>query len=189
MLQNDSIDCLIEYMKSHQKAAGLTVRQYAELANVTENTINNIYYKKVDSVKIDIAARLVHVVGGSLDEVFGIGPASSQEPASAPQPLPAPSAVDSEKHIEAMNRVHQREMEALQKAHDRETQALLAAHASENNARDQHLADVRKGRAMWCVVACALMLVICGWLVWDLTHPNAGLIRYAQSMGIIGRFG
>lgn len=192
MLQNDSIDHLIDYMKTHQKAAGLTVKQFAELACVTENTINNIYYKKVDSVKIDIAARLVHAVGGSLDEVFGIGPAASsnqnitsiqiQQPSSPPQ-------YDTNAFVEGMKAVHKREMEALQAAHDRETQALIDAHRAENKARDEHLADIRKGRTMWCVMACVLTAVICGWLIWDLSHPNAGLIRYAQSLGVIGRFG
>lgn len=196
MLQNDSIDHLIEYMKSRQKAAGLTVRQYAELANVTENTINNIYYKKVDSVKIDIAARLVHAVGGSLDEAFGIG-ASADSSFSNQQNItsiqiqqPAVSSqYDANAFVEGMKAVHKREMEALQAAHDRETQALIDAHRAESQARDEHLADIRKGRTMWCVMACVLTAVICGWLIWDLTHPNAGLIRYAQSLGIIGRFG
>lgn len=195
MLQNDSIDHLIDYMKSRQKAAGLTVRQYAELANVTENTINNIYYKKVDSVKIDIAARLVHAIGGSLDEVFGLGASAEsssnqnitsiqiQNPAS-----PAPS-YNADKFMDELRLSHQRDMEALQKSHDHEMATLLSAHASETKAREEHLKDVRVSRNMWCVIACALMALICVWLVWDLTHPQAGLIRYSQSLGFIGRLG
>ena len=135
MLQNDSIDHLIEYMKAHQKALGLTVRQYADLAKVTENTINNIYYKKVDTVKMDIAARLVHAVGGSLDEVFGLGASSDasanaqnitsiqiQQPAA--QPAPAP-----DKYLDSLKEAHQRELTALQTAYEREIKTISPTEA------------------------------------------------------------
>lgn len=194
MLQNDSIDCLIDYMKSHQKAAGLTVRQYAELANVTENTINNIYYKKVDSVKIDIAARLVHAIGGSLDEVFGLAPAA--DPSASAQNITsiqiqqpaAPAAPAPDKYLDNLKETHQREISALQTAYEREIKTITDAHSHESAVRAEHLSDIRKSRNMWCVMACVLMVVICGWLAWDLAYPHTGMIRYTSSLGTFARF-
>lgn len=193
MLQNDHLDCLISYMRARQKAQGLTVHQYAELANVPENTINNIYYKKVDSVKIDVAARLVHALGGSLDEAFGITGASEssanaqnitsiqiQQPAT-----PAPPAPD--KYLDSLKEAHQRELSTLQTAYEREIKTITDAHSHETAVRSEHLRDIRKSRDMWCMVACALMAVICGWLVWDLIHPHTGMIRYASSLGTFVR--
>ena len=196
MLQNDSIDCLIAYMKEHQKALGLTVHEYAQLANVPDNTINNIYYKKVDSVKIDIAARLVHAVNGSLDEVFGIGSAVNGGNANQnvttvqiQQPTPPPASCDVDKLVDGIRAAHLREVEALQISHEHEMKTLVEAHQSESILRDKYLADMRIGRNLWCGLACGLMLILCGWLMWEVAHPAAGLLRVAPAAGLFSLFG
>ena len=183
MLQNDSIDHLIAYMKDHQKALGLTVREYADLAHVTIDTINNIYYKKVDSVKIDVAARLVHAVNGSLDEVFGIGAAAAGQscvPAQAAQPA-APSA-DTALMVDALRSSCDQRVAVLERTYQKQQEELEKAHK-------EHLRDVRFARNLWAVLAIALLSLIIIWFIWDITHPRVGLIQYDQLSGLRGLLG
>ncbi len=59
----------------------------------------------------------------------------------------------------------------------------------QNKAHDAHIDTVRKvarQRLRWIIILAALLLCFVIWFVWDLTHPENGLIRLKQ-MGYIGQ--
>lgn len=73
-------------------------------------------------------------------------------------------------------------LEVIIRQHHEQLAALRVSHAA-------HLATVKKvarQRLVWAVIEAILLLAVIGWFIWDLTHPEIGLIRLKQS-GYLGR--
>lgn len=62
----------IEYLKSLKQAKNITIKEWSDLSNVPESTINNILSRKTENPSFDIVATLVLSAGGSLDKMLGI---------------------------------------------------------------------------------------------------------------------
>lgn len=136
-------------------------------------------YGRVSSVKLETASKLVAALDGSLDQLAGICTPTPSSDGDSPS-LPSNSvSYDAESYIQAMHASHRQEIAVLKEDHSNTLTILQKVY-------DARISDLKQARNVWCIVACCLMAVICGWLIWDLSHPSAGLIRYAQSLGIIG---
>lgn len=76
----------------------------------------------------------------------------------------------------------------------RETVLLILAEKDKQIAQlriadASHMMTVKKvarQRLVWAVIEAILLLAVIGWFIWDLTHPEVGLIRLKQA-GYIGR--
>lgn len=62
----------VEYLKSLKQAKNLTVKEWSDLSNVPESTINNILSRKTENPSFDIVATLILSAGGSVDKMLGI---------------------------------------------------------------------------------------------------------------------
>lgn len=74
-------------------------------------------------------------------------------------------------------------LEVIIRQHHEQLSALRVSHAA-------HLATVKKvarQRLVWAVIEAILLLAVIGWFIWDLTHPEVGLIRLKQSGHIVGQ--
>lgn len=61
--------------------------------------------------------------------------------------------------------------------------------ADQEKAHQEHIATVRKvarQRLRWIIILAVILAAIVAWFIWDLTHPEIGLIRLKQA-GYIGR--
>ena len=153
------------YIKELKESKNITTIALAERTGITVDTLNNIIYGRVSSVKLETASKLVSALDGSLDELAGI--------------CPPPPSSDAESYIQAIHGAHRQEISVFKEDHSNTLTILQKVY-------EARISDLKHTRNIWCIVACCLMAVICGWLIWDLSHPAAGLIRYAQSLGIIG---
>lgn len=57
------------------------------------------------------------------------------------------------------------------------------------NAHDKHIETVRKvarQRLRWIIILAVLLAAVVVWFIWDLTHPDIGLIRL-KNMGYFGQ--
>lgn len=66
--------------------------------------------------------------------------------------------------------------------HHQQLLQLAAAHA-------EHLATIRKiarQRLRWIIILAVALVAVVTWFLWDLTHPEVGLIRLKQAGYIVG---
>ena len=84
--------------------------------------------------------------------------------------------------MEQATAVHQANLERIKGIYDN-------AIKEQHKAHDAHIETVRKvarQRLRWIIVLAVLLLAVVVWFIWDLTHPEIGLIRLKQ-MGYIGQ--
>lgn len=199
-------------VRAKMQAAGLTQAQLCAITDLSPATIdrivndrgnsyNNYTVQRLadglgcqafelfteDAVACEISEQTNHIVADVVAEAVAeavTAEAGDVAPQATPEqvaeavpniPVSTPPVLDVSSYFAYIQSNHHREMEALEKAH-----------AAENAERDKHLADIRREKNAWRAIAVSLIAIICLWLAWDLTHPNAGIIRYAQSMGLIG---
>ena len=84
--------------------------------------------------------------------------------------------------MEQATAVHQANLERVKGIYDN-------AIKEQNKAHDDHIGTVRKvarQRLRWIIILTVLLLAVIVWFIWDLTHPELGLIRLKQ-MGYIGQ--
>ena len=60
----------LENIKELKKAAGMSVKQIAELTNLPERTVTRIFSGDTDNPYVDTLHRIVTVLGGSLDDIL-----------------------------------------------------------------------------------------------------------------------
>lgn len=84
--------------------------------------------------------------------------------------------------MEQATAVHQANLERVKGIYDN-------AIKEQNKAHDDHINTVRKvarQRLRWIIILTVLLLAVIVWFIWDLTHPELGLIRLKQ-MGYFGQ--
>lgn len=77
--------------------------------------------------------------------------------------------------------IHQANLERVKDIYDN-------AIKEKNKAHDDHIETVRKvarQRLRWIIILAVVLLAFVAWFIWDLSHPEIGLIRLKQ----IGYFG
>lgn len=50
---------------------GITVKQIAEMENVAEKSVSNVFSNKSKSPSVNLIRRIIHALGGSWREIFG----------------------------------------------------------------------------------------------------------------------
>lgn len=84
--------------------------------------------------------------------------------------------------MEQATAVHQANLERVKDIYDN-------AIKEKNKAHDDHIETVRKvarQRLRWIIILAVLLLAFVAWFIWDLSHPELGLIRLKQ-MGYFGQ--
>ena len=51
--------------------AGITVKQIAEMENLAEKSVSNVFSNKSKSPSVNLIRRIIHALGGSWREIFG----------------------------------------------------------------------------------------------------------------------
>lgn len=78
--------------------------------------------------------------------------------------------------------VHQANIERIKNIYDK-------AIKDQSDAHDKHIETVRKvarQRLRWIIILAVTLMAIIVWFIWDLSHPDLGLIRLKQ-MGYFGQ--
>lgn len=84
--------------------------------------------------------------------------------------------------MEQATAVHQANLDRVKGIYDN-------AIKDKNKAHDDHIETVRKvarQRLRWIIILAVLLLAFVSWFIWDLSHPEIGLIRLKQ-MGYFGQ--
>lgn len=90
---------------------------------------------------------------------------------------------------------HQANLDRFRTIHEGYVKMLEDAHAKaladQEKAHQEHITTVRKvarQRLRWIILLAVLLAAIVAWFIWDLTHPEVGLIRLKPAGYILGTF-
>lgn len=152
-----------ERIKARKEALHMTTNDLCEKSSVPLDTINNIIYGRIASPSIDALGKIAIALDTTLDYlVFGNcpNPQTDEKPQQEHH-----CCFDSERYIQSLIDVHNREME------------------SQAKAKDQLIDEMRKGRDAWkklSYILVTVLVAILAWFMWDILNPTEGLIRWLQ---------
>ena len=163
-------------IKARKHELGITANDLCERSGVPLDTINNIVYGRTSDPRMESLAKIAQALDVSLDYlVFGKSP--DPQPHANEEPHKDDHhqcRYNIELYIATLNEVHKRELDA------------------QCAAKDELIAELRKGHDFWRTLSCILVVflaLILVWFTWDILHPDRGLIRLLQTSGLVGRFG
>lgn len=141
------------YVRELARRRGVTIAALAEKTGLSVDVVNNFVYGRTAEPKLLNVAAVVRALDGSMDEMLGI----------TRQAMP-------EQRHDGVN------------VHD----AYLRGIEDGKSSSARHIESVEKDKHRLTVIGlilCAMLLAVTVWFIWDVTHPDRGLIRYLmQSM-------
>lgn len=179
------MDELRSRVRSTLSAKSITVQNLSDQTGIPKSTLDG-FLNRGTTPAFDTVALVCAALDLSVDSFLGVSsvPASAAEE-STPAHVPEYADDLRESHlreIDALTAAHQRETTALTELYRRSLETLQQAHEAENAARDRHIAEIRRDRDSWrriALVSLALFILIFSiWFIWDISHPDAGLILY-----------
>lgn len=174
-------------IKSALSAQRMTVQNLSDAAGIPKSTLDG-FLNRGTTPAFDTVATVCAVLSIPVDSITGAS--------AAVQPEAAETGIQSQldevksshlRELNALNEMHRQEKESLLETHRVAMETMRQAHEAENLARDKHIAEISRDRGVWRVIAITaitlFVLTLSVWFVWDISHPEAGLILYdRQSM-------
>lgn len=201
--------------KSYQKIADETNYSYDTINNSLAGKNKELSLERVFKIAVCTGHSVCEYIRGMLkdeeidfaDQIhvlregdFSLVP-YKEEPPEEIQALVQHSAGDTGFHLQheeyeqVMQRaqsVHQANLERITNVYDDYLAKLEATHADalarQEKAHQEYtvaLQKVAKQRLRWIIILAIVIAAVVVWFIWDLTHPEIGLIRLKQ-MGLIG---
>ena len=173
-------------IKSALSAQRMTVQNLSDAAGIPKSTLDG-FLNRGTTPAFDTVATVCAVLSIPVDSITGASVAVQSEAA----------VTGRQSQLDEVKSSHIRELNALNEMHRQEThrvamETLWQAHEAENLARDKHIAEISRDRSVWRVIAITsivlLVLILSVWFIWDISHPDAGLILYDRK-SVIGPLG
>ena len=179
-------------IKSALSAQRMTVQNLSDAAGIPKSTLDG-FLNRGTTPAFDTVATVCAVLSIPVDSLTGASAAAQPEAAETG----IQSQLDEVKsshllELNALNVMHRQEKESLLETHRVAMETMWQAHEAENLARDKHIAEISRDRSVWRVIAITsivlLVLILSVWFIWDISHPDAGLILYDRK-SVIGPLG
>lgn len=168
---------MIEKLRQLKKKSQMTNQQIAEKSNIPESTIARIFSGKTPNPTVATVIAMARAMGGSpadlLNEEDKIrteenpAPAEGGEVLSAPEDK-APAAPDSGENDHAVPDLRTLEYAA---SHERFYEDIISLYKLEIKKKDAWIS-----RLFWCLAAVVLFILVV--LIFDITHPGFGFVKY-----------
>lgn len=174
-------------IKSALSAQRMTVQNLSDAAGIPKSTLDG-FLNRGTTPAFDTVATVCAVLSIPVDSITGASAAVQPEAAVTGSQRQLDEVKSSHiRELNALNEMHRQEKESLLETHRVAMETMRQAHEAENLARDKHIAEISRDRGVWRVIAITaivlLVLILSVWFVWDISHPDAGLILYdRQSM-------
>ena len=177
-------------IKARKTALQITVGELYEKSGVPEDTINNIVYGRTTDPRIESLARIAVALDTTLDYiVFGTPP---NAPKDEDPHKTQTNHFSSDDYVKSLKEDHAREIALLIESHDRHIKDMKDANAREVQAVREHCNDFKRARNFWRNLSSGLITLVLAmlvWFIWDILHPDRGLIRILQATGLLSRMG
>lgn len=191
-----------QILKGWAKGAGKSYQKVAEETNYSYDTINNSLHGKIKELSLERVFKVSVCTGHSVCEYIRLmlqdedidfadqihvlaGNDYTLVPYKETAPEPVHGHVQGRVHdthipqdvyalvMEKAREVNQANLERFTTLHKDHIQALEKDY-------EAHIATVRKvarQRLKWIIILAIILVVVFGWFVWELTHPEAGVLR------------
>lgn len=179
-------------IKSALSAQRMTVQNLSDAAGIPKSTLDG-FLNRGTTPAFDTVATVCAVLSIPVDSLTGASAAVQPEAAETGSQNQLDEVKSSHiRELNALNEMHRQEKESLLETHRVAMETMRQAHEAENLARDKHIAEISRDRSVWRVIAITsivlLVLILSVWFVWDISHPDAGLILYDRK-SMIGPLG
>ena len=179
-------------IKSALSAQRMTVQNLSDAAGIPKSTLDG-FLNRGTTPAFDTVATVCAVLSIPVDSITGASVAVQSEAAVTGSQSQLDEVKSSHiRELNALNEMHRQEKESLLETHRVAMETLWQAHEAENLARDKHIAEISWDRSFWRVIAITsivlLVLILSVWFIWDISHPDAGLILYDRK-SVIGPLG
>lgn len=170
----------------------MTVQNLSDAAGIPKSTLDG-FLNRGTTPAFDTVATVCAVLSIPVDSITGASVAVQSEAAVTGSQSQLDEVKSSHiRELNALNEMHRQEKESLLETHRVAMETLWQAHEAENLARDKHIAEISRDRGVWRVIAITsivlLVLILSVWFIWDISHPDAGLILYDRK-SVIGPLG
>ena len=179
-------------IKSALSAQRMTVQNLSDAAGIPKSTLDG-FLNRGTTPAFDTVATVCAVLSIPVDSITGASVAVQPEAAVTGSQSQLDEVKSSHiRELNALNEMHRQEKESLLETHRVAMETLWQADEAENLARDKHIAEISRDRGVWRVIAITsivlLVLILSVWFIWDISHPDAGLILYDRK-SVIGPLG
>ena len=179
-------------IKSALSAQRMTVQNLSDAAGIPKSTLDG-FLNRGTTPAFDTVATVCAVLSIPVDSITGASAAVQSEAAVTGSQSQLDEVKSSHiRELNALNEMHRQEKESLLETHRVAMETLWQAHEAENLARDKHIADISRDRIAWRVIAITsivlLVLILSVWFIWDISHPDTGLLLYDRK-SVIGPLG
>ncbi len=179
-------------IKSALSAQRMTVQNLSDAAGIPKSTLDG-FLNRGTTPAFDTVATVCAVLSIPVDSITGASAAVQPEAAVTGSQSQLDEVKSSHiRELNALNEMHRQEKESLLETHRVAMETLWQAHEAENLARDKHIAEISRDRGVWRVIAITsivlLVLILSVWFIWDISHPDTGLILYDRK-SVIGPLG
>ncbi len=179
-------------IKSALSAQRMTVQNLSDAAGIPKSTLDG-FLNRGTTPAFDTVATVCAVLSIPVDSITGASAAVQPEAAVTGSQSQLDEVKSSHiRELNALNEMHRQEKESLLETHRVAMETMWQAHEAENLARDKHIAEISRDRGVWRVIAITsivlLVLILSVWFIWDISHPDTGLILYDRK-SVIGPLG
>lgn len=164
------------YLTKLKEKTGLTYETIAEMTDLSESTVKNLFSGKSEDPRLNTVAPVVYALNGSVDEMFtGQNKENLQEFSMV--------------SIKEMYEFQLAEMSKMNEAHINNIRAHYEQHREDVTQNyEMRLADKReiiKEKTMqvrlWRILAGVGYAILIGLLILEVTNPNLGWIKFGGS--------
>lgn len=179
-------------IKSALSAQRMTVQNLSDAAGIPKSTLDG-FLNRGTTPAFDTVATVCAVLSIPVDSITGASAAVQSEAAVTGSQSQLDEVKSSHiRELNALNEMHRQEKESLLETHRVAMETMWQAHEAENLARDKHITEISRDRSVWRVIAITsivlLVLILSVWFIWDISHPDTGLILYDRK-SVIGPLG
>lgn len=162
-----------KYLTMLFEKSGETYQDVDNACGVPKSTFSRLLRGMTANPQASTVSTLVSHFGGSMDELAGITKDMKENP---------PAYNDLAAYLESTRHQYERQISDLIDNYE----ARIADLKSTNEAHLETARKVARQRLRWIVILAVALAAIVAWFIWDLTHPEIGLIRLKQA-GYLGQ--
>lgn len=163
-----------KYLTILFERSGETYQDVDNACGVPKSTFSRLLRGMTANPQASTVSTLVAHFGGSMDELAGIAKEMKENP---------PSYNDLSAYLENIRHQYERQIsDLIDNYESRITDIKTSGDAHLETAR-----RVAKQRLRWIIILALILAAVVVWFIWDLTHPEIGLIRLKQMGYNIGR--
>lgn len=174
-------ELVAEYLNTLRQKTGLSPEDVAKIANCSESTVKNLYYKRTEDPRISTVAPIIYAMGGSLDEMYN--PDKNKDEIKDTSVAALKDIYEyqisviketNETHINNIRAHYEQHHEDLKENFERR----LADKKEINEIQAAHIKTLEKECLSSKILSWICVAILVSLLIAEVMNPNLGWFRY-----------